>query len=312
MRLRSRGSNAAGTIPGHAEPPQDRSGGTATGARGHSLVWPDLPGCIRVVHVPGAADCGIRTVCVSPPRASGAWSKKDVEDILFLGVLGVVAGGRLGYCLFYKPGYYLSHPLEVLFIWQGGMRLSRRHAGRDRLAVVVCASRQRAVPGRSWTLAPCVPTGLASGRAKLHQRRAVGPLCSDPALPWGMVFPQSGSHAAAPSVAGVSSSCWKACCCSCCLAVRAQTAQAGGGGSVSVRLRRVPFVAEFFREPDAFLGLLALNMSMGQWLCVPHDSGRRLACGSGATAAWLELLRVPQCLRENALLGSLMRFNNYA
>ena len=32
----------------------------------------------------------------------GAWSRKDVEDILFLGVVGVVAGGRLGYCLFYK------------------------------------------------------------------------------------------------------------------------------------------------------------------------------------------------------------------
>ena len=33
-----------------------------------------------------------------------AWSRKDVEDILFLGVLGVVIGGRVGYCLFYKPG----------------------------------------------------------------------------------------------------------------------------------------------------------------------------------------------------------------
>jgi phosphatidylglycerol:prolipoprotein diacylglycerol transferase len=43
----------------------------------------------------------------------GAWARRDVEDILFLGVLGVVVGGRLGYCLFYKPGYYLAHPLEV-------------------------------------------------------------------------------------------------------------------------------------------------------------------------------------------------------
>ncbi|MEG2141022.1 MAG: prolipoprotein diacylglyceryl transferase, partial [Bilophila sp.] len=42
-----------------------------------------------------------------------AWTRKDVEDILFLGVVGVVIGGRLGYCLFYKPAYYLSHPLEV-------------------------------------------------------------------------------------------------------------------------------------------------------------------------------------------------------
>ncbi|NCY25895.1 MAG: prolipoprotein diacylglyceryl transferase, partial [Alphaproteobacteria bacterium] len=50
-----------------------------------------------------------------------AWSRQDVEDILFLGVLGVVAGGRLGYCLFYKPTYYLAHPLEVLAVWQGGM-----------------------------------------------------------------------------------------------------------------------------------------------------------------------------------------------
>ena len=41
----------------------------------------------------------------------GAWSRKDVEDILFLGVVGVVAGGRLGYCLCFKPGYYLTHPL---------------------------------------------------------------------------------------------------------------------------------------------------------------------------------------------------------
>ena len=51
----------------------------------------------------------------------GAWKRQDVEDILFLGVLGVVLGGRLGYVLFYKPGYYLSHPLEILAVWQGGM-----------------------------------------------------------------------------------------------------------------------------------------------------------------------------------------------
>jgi phosphatidylglycerol:prolipoprotein diacylglycerol transferase len=49
------------------------------------------------------------------------WQKRDVEDILFLGVLGVVLGGRVGYCLFYKPAYYLSNPLEILAVWQGGM-----------------------------------------------------------------------------------------------------------------------------------------------------------------------------------------------
>ena len=37
------------------------------------------------------------------------------------------------------------------------------------------------------------------------------------------------------------------------------------------------FIAEYFREPDDFLGLLALDMSMGQWLCVPMIAVRRLA-----------------------------------
>ena len=52
---------------------------------------------------------------------AAAWHYKDVEDILFLGVMGVILGGRIGYCLFYKPAYYAAHPLEVFAVWQGGM-----------------------------------------------------------------------------------------------------------------------------------------------------------------------------------------------
>ena len=49
------------------------------------------------------------------------WSRRDVEDLLFFGVLGVVLGGRIGYALFYKPGQYLANPLEILMVWKGGM-----------------------------------------------------------------------------------------------------------------------------------------------------------------------------------------------
>ena len=49
------------------------------------------------------------------------WTQRDIEDMLFWGVLGVIVGGRLGYCLFYKPAYYAAHPLEVFAVWQGGM-----------------------------------------------------------------------------------------------------------------------------------------------------------------------------------------------
>ena len=56
-----------------------------------------------------------------PQYATLGWTRRDVEDLLFFGVLGVVIGGRLGYVLFYKPGYYAAHPLEIFAVWKGGM-----------------------------------------------------------------------------------------------------------------------------------------------------------------------------------------------
>ena len=60
-----------------------------------------------------------------PPYADlakqGVWSHQTIDDLMTYGVLGVIVGGRLGYCLFYKPGYYAAHPIEIFYIWQGGM-----------------------------------------------------------------------------------------------------------------------------------------------------------------------------------------------
>ena len=48
--------------------------------------------------------------------ASRNWARRDIEDLLFYGVLGVVLGGRIGYVLFYKPGYYAAHPAEIIAV----------------------------------------------------------------------------------------------------------------------------------------------------------------------------------------------------
>jgi phosphatidylglycerol:prolipoprotein diacylglycerol transferase len=48
-------------------------------------------------------------------------TRAQFDDLLFLAVLGVILGGRLGYVLFYKPGDYARHPLEIFAVWQGGM-----------------------------------------------------------------------------------------------------------------------------------------------------------------------------------------------
>lgn len=200
----------------------------------------------------------------------GAWTRKDIEDILFLGVMGVVIGGRLGYCLFYKPGYYLSHPLEILAVWQGGMSFHGGMLGVLASQLWFARTRQRPWLQVMDFIAPCVPTGLAAGRVGNFINGELWGRFSDPDLPWGMVFPHSGSmlprhpsqvyqflmeglllfvllwlYARKPR----------------------QIGQVSGAFLAGYGVFR--FIAEFFREPDDFLGVLAMGMSMGQWLSLP-------------------------------------------
>src|SRR5881275_2406240 len=53
-----------------------------------------------------------------PPRLV---ERRDIDDFLAWATLGVVLGGRIGYVLFYNSAYYLSHPIEALYVWHGGM-----------------------------------------------------------------------------------------------------------------------------------------------------------------------------------------------
>lgn len=218
-------------------------------------------------------------------KGPGAWQRRDVEDLLFLGVLGVVLGGRVGYCLFYKPAYYLAHPLEVLAIWQGGMSF---HGGM--LGVLVAMLWFARTRRRPWLqvmdfIAPCVPTGLAAGRVGNFINGELWGRVADASLPWGMVFRDGGPLPRHPSqvyqflLEGLLLFVllW--------LYARGprrmgQVSAAFLGGYGLLR-----FVAEFFREPDAHLGLLSLGLSMGQWLSLPMVVG--------GLALWLWATRRP-------------------
>ena len=205
----------------------------------------------------------------SPFKETG-WTRRDVEDLLFYGVLGVIIGGRLGYVLFYKPGYYAAHPLEVFEVWKGGMAF---HGGL--LGVIGAMALFARTRGRRWLevtdlIAPCVPTGLASGRIGNFINGELWGRAADPSLPWAMVYPQSGSEIPRhPSplyqfaLEGLLLFVvlW--------LYARKPRATGQVSGAFLVGYGVLRFIAEYFREPDGFLGLLALGMSMGQWLCVP-------------------------------------------
>ena len=200
----------------------------------------------------------------------GAWSRRDIEDILFLGVMGVVIGGRLGYCLFYKPGYYLAHPLEIFYVWQGGMSFHGGLLGVLASQVWFARTRQRPWLQVMDFIAPCVPTGLAAGRVGNFINGELWGRFSAPDLPWGMVFRHSGSMLPRhPSqvyqflLEGLLLFVllW--------LYARKSRKMGQVSGAFLVGYGALRFIAEFFREPDDFLGIMALGMSMGQWLCIP-------------------------------------------
>src|SRR2546421_12162564 len=50
------------------------------------------------------------------------WHPRDVDDMLFFGVFGVILGGRVGYVVFYKLTYYFAHALDMFAMWKGGLR----------------------------------------------------------------------------------------------------------------------------------------------------------------------------------------------
>ena len=92
------------------------------------------------------------------------WHPRDVDDMLFYGVFGVILGGRLGYVLFYKPLYYLQHPLEVFAVWQGGMSFHGGFLGVLFAMWLFARTRHKRWLDVTDFIAPLVPLGLAAGR----------------------------------------------------------------------------------------------------------------------------------------------------
>ena len=197
-----------------------------------------------------------------------AFTPRDLEDLIFYSVLGVVLGGRLGYVLFYKPGYYLAHPLETLYLWEGGMSF---HGGLiGVILVMLLFARRKGVSFFTVSdfIAPLIPLGLGAGRLGNFIN---GELWGRPTdVPWAMVFPQSGDglprHPSQLYELGLEG-----------IALFALlwwfSSKPRPTGQVSalflIGYGAFRFLVEFTREPDDFLGLLAGGMSMGQWLSLP-------------------------------------------
>jgi len=203
-------------------------------------------------------------------QPDSGWTGKDLDDLMFWGMIGVVLGGRLGQVLFYEPGYYFAHPAEIIAVWKGGMSF---HGGM--LGVFLALWAFAGKTGRSFLqvgdfVAPLVPLGLAFGRIGNFINGELWGRPASPDLPWSMVFPHVDNLPRHPSQlyqAGLEGLAlfvllwW--------FTARPRPTGAASGmfliGYGSFR-----FIAEFFRNPDdGIFGYMTFGISMGQWLSLP-------------------------------------------
>ena len=196
------------------------------------------------------------------PAGQGQLKPEEIDDLLLWAAIGVVAGGRIGYVLFYDLQRYIANPRDIVAVWQGGMSFHGGLLGTT-LAMILFARRR----GISvWTLfdvvAAGVPVALGLVRiANFVNSELWGKLTS---VPWAFEFPNGGPFPRHPT----------------------QLYEAGLEGLVLFLVLRVlthrylklgstgfvcgAFVAgyglarsfvEFFREPDQQIGYL-----LGDWL----------------------------------------------
>jgi phosphatidylglycerol:prolipoprotein diacylglycerol transferase len=201
-----------------------------------------------------------------PPKQLGP---EAFDDFLVWATLGVVLGGRLGYVLFYKPGYYLYQPQEILLLWQGGMSF---HGGLIGVLVAIgLFARRKGV--HYFTLADIVgcatPIGLLLGRLANFIN---GELFGRPSeVPWAMVFPRGGPVPRHPSQLYEAALEGALLFLVLYLLVRRgwlrQTGLLSGCFLIGYAIARV--LGEIFREPDAHLGPIIGPVTMGQILSLP-------------------------------------------
>ena len=206
-------------------------------------------------------------------RAPYAMTLTQVDDFVTWATLGVVLGGRLGFVLFYKPGFYLENPLEIFSVWKGGMSF---HGGAlGVITAIIVFSRRNKLNLLAVGDAICVvqPLGQMFGRlANFINGELYGRPAGDD-LPWAMVFPndplQLPRHPSQLYEAGLEGLfmlvllhlLWR------CDKVRGKPGTlaglflAGYGGS--------RILCEVFREPDSYLGFLWGGATMGQLLSIP-------------------------------------------
>jgi len=121
------------------------------------------------------------------PNDTAPMTPEQVERLLTAVVIGVIVGGRLGFVLFYQPGYYLENPGQILRIWEGGMAFHGGLLGVAVAAFVFCRVNRIPALQVADAMAMVVGVGLLLGRLSNFVNAELWGRATD--LPWGVIFP---------------------------------------------------------------------------------------------------------------------------
>ncbi|MBD3677218.1 MAG: prolipoprotein diacylglyceryl transferase [Rhodobacteraceae bacterium] len=121
------------------------------------------------------------------PGEAPPMTATHAEDLLTWMILGIIFGGRLGFVIFYQPGYYFSNPSEIPMIWQGGMSFHGGLLGVVLAGVLYCRKHGLPMIKVADAVAVSVPPGLFLGRVANFINAELWGRPTD--LPWGVIFP---------------------------------------------------------------------------------------------------------------------------
>ncbi len=203
-------------------------------------------------------------------RGPATVTRVELDDFVVWATIGVLLGGRIGYVLLYQPGYYLSHPLAMLRLWEGGMSFHGGLAGVIVAMILFAWRRGRPFFALADIVAAATPIGLFLGRIANFVNGELYGRASE--MPWAMVFPAGGPSPRHPSQlyqAGLEGLVLFAVLF---LLIRFADAKERRGflsGAFLVGYGVARIIGELFREPDTHIGFFAGGTTMGQWLSLP-------------------------------------------
>ena len=205
------------------------------------------------------------------PKSGSPIEAEDIDDFLTWAVVGIIAGGRLGYVLFYNLSYYLSNPLQIPAVWDGGMSFHGGTLGTILAMILFARSRGFSIFSLLDVIAVSSCFGLLLVRMANFINSELWGRTTDVA--WAVVFPNGGPEPRHPSQ--LYESALEGGLLFVVLAILiyrygklATPGFIGGAWVFGYGIARI-FV-EFFRQPDAHLGYIAGGwLTMGMILSLP-------------------------------------------